>query len=63
MATLDQQGNVLPDTQPLDQLDEVVVTAQRPRINWNGLFLALAGAVLAVVMDDLTKPTRRRRLR
>jgi hypothetical protein len=61
MATIDQMGNVLPDTAPLEQLEEVTVTAQRPRFNWNGILWALAGALMAALADDMMRPPRKRR--
>lgn len=60
MATLDQLGNVLPDTVENGRLDDVVVTAQRPRFDWNSLLLALAGAVLVTMLEDATRTRRRR---
>jgi hypothetical protein len=61
MATLDQSGNVLSD-RPLDELDEVKVTAPRPvAVNWSAIIAALVGAGILYALEDLTRPRRRRR--
>ncbi len=67
MATLDQQGNVLPDT-PIQELEEVTVTGQRLpvkkyAVDWNGILTALITAGALYLLNQLTKPARRRRRR
>lgn len=66
MATLDQQGNIIPE-EPLEQLEEVTVTGKRlpvrkvAGIDWNVVLTTLIGAGLVYLFDQLTKQRRRRR--
>jgi hypothetical protein len=66
VATFDQAGNVV-QAEPIQELEEVVVTAPRPvpfvAINWNVVALAAVLAVIGYVVSEEVKPARRRKRR
>ncbi len=67
MATLDQDGNVLPDEPAIQELPEVQVTGKRLRVtpakqfDWQNITLALIAAAAVLLLEDLTGQRRRRR--